>query len=1009
MPDQKLKILFVDDDVKTERPIMERFAEALATRGIALEYEFVESASEARARLDTMAEAGTLPDAVMMDHMFRNTPDTRGTEHMRNILVADPRDYDKKIDYFLASASSSRIEKSETYQWLLKDSRGVGCIGKSEIIALTNAIYSPPLQKAGSLYDYVNEKTGLDIPTGKREAKQDNVRDAVEKIESLISQVGEGKISTKDALSQITPEELKIALRPVVLHRTYDPKVTQFANSSSGVTRGHAAFNEEQIEVLKAESKQPILILDEYTPDMLPLIAKAHGIIVLGSGSTHLLKICQAMGKPCLTDVEALPYGTRKAIASAAIETIDGEPCFVDKNHRVSRAILNWELPDNTDPEPNLEYEGARDDFILKKGDEIAIANGELVASKTEIELPPYEIMKALCQWIGDLSRQYSLVSINASADSYTNIAKNALYQTYDTSIEDGDDTYEIELPENTLSIANLGLIRTEHLLVSEDEEYKPHIIRNAIMADTPEARAEATKALGDAYQEAFKPILHSAAHFENRCLRIRLLEPTIEDFFNEEETAHIRDRVGADNMRGVQLAAQIEGLYENQLAGIFEAFVWNHQINTMKRTKEEYHKGNEHYKGTEIEIMVPHVQNADELAQVKEMAERIAREKELVFEDGTLAYKFGSMIETLEACDNIEEIAQLCDFVSFGTNDLTAEILGLDRDDGEAIAEYENQHGFNPFKVLAPEVKAKLTQVVGRIRSTPNPPTISLCGDQGMDMDSLLFLDEELKLDSVSIDSSTENLIATPLLLAKTKIERSKKESKGVTDTNVIDMQLEWIGSTPKTRPAEIQALLDKPGAAEFAEVYYKKHGIPVSECIQDSAHDDLFPEVQRMVTDANEMIAPSHIRMPMIFAVEDSIMPITYESNFHAILIREDMLSTLSRNALLGSIAHEIGEAVHFELGEGNLSPEFDTGDREHFADHFGASLVGKQSMISALEEIEALVKLPPDALAETKSMMGLADDVPENTVYQVIYQQLGVKYPDHEARVAYINALP
>ena len=48
------------------------------------------------------------------------------------------------------------------------------------------------------------------------------------------------------------------------------------------------------------------------------------------------------------------------------------------------------------------------------------------------------------------------------------------------------------------------------------------------------------------------------------------------------------------------------------------------------------------------------------------------------------LAYLCGTMIELPRAALRADEIAELADFFSFGTNDLTQTTLGLSRDDAE-------------------------------------------------------------------------------------------------------------------------------------------------------------------------------------------------------------------------------------------------------------------------------------------------------------------------------------
>ncbi|MEJ7453666.1 putative PEP-binding protein, partial [Staphylococcus xylosus] len=59
-----------------------------------------------------------------------------------------------------------------------------------------------------------------------------------------------------------------------------------------------------------------------------------------------------------------------------------------------------------------------------------------------------------------------------------------------------------------------------------------------------------------------------------------------------------------------------------------------------------------------------------------------------------SLHYLIGTMIETPRACLIAGDLAKVCDFFSFGTNDLTQLTFGFSRDDaGKFINDYVNQH----------------------------------------------------------------------------------------------------------------------------------------------------------------------------------------------------------------------------------------------------------------------------------------------------------------------------
>lgn len=81
------------------------------------------------------------------------------------------------------------------------------------------------------------------------------------------------------------------------------------------------------------------------------------------------------------------------------------------------------------------------------------------------------------------------------------------------------------------------------------------------------------------------------------------------------------------------------------------------------------------------VEIMIPLIIAEKELLYFKEMVERI-RDEFFAHEKSTVPTTFGSMIEIPRACIVADKLAAICDFFSFGTNDLTQTTLGCSRDD---------------------------------------------------------------------------------------------------------------------------------------------------------------------------------------------------------------------------------------------------------------------------------------------------------------------------------------
>jgi pyruvate,orthophosphate dikinase len=139
----------------------------------------------------------------------------------------------------------------------------------------------------------------------------------------------------------------------------------------------------------------------------------------------------------------------------------------------------------------------------------------------------------------------------------------------------------------------------------------------------------------------------------------------------------------------------------------------------------------------------------AEELSRLRELTDRVAGE------EAEVAYLCGTMIELPRACVRADEIAEIADFFSFGTNDLTQTALGFSRDDAEGkFLTYYLEHRVlerNPFEVLDVEGVGELMRIaVERGRGAKPDIKLGICGEHGGEPRSVAFC-HELGLDYVS------------------------------------------------------------------------------------------------------------------------------------------------------------------------------------------------------------------------------------------------------------------
>jgi pyruvate,orthophosphate dikinase len=150
------------------------------------------------------------------------------------------------------------------------------------------------------------------------------------------------------------------------------------------------------------------------------------------------------------------------------------------------------------------------------------------------------------------------------------------------------------------------------------------------------------------------------------------------------------------------------------------------------------------------IEIMHPLVGFREELRRLRELTDEV-----MTAEAPELEYLCGTMIELPRAALRADEIAEVADFFSFGTNDLTQTTLGMSRDDAEGkFLTFYLEDGVivrNPFETLDQDGVGDLMRIgVERGRSTRPDIKLGICGEHGGEPSSVEFC-HLLGLDYVS------------------------------------------------------------------------------------------------------------------------------------------------------------------------------------------------------------------------------------------------------------------
>ena len=312
------------------------------------------------------------------------------------------------------------------------------------------------------------------------------------------------------------------------------------------------------------------------------------------------------------------------------------------------------------------------------------------------------------------------------------------------------------ETPEEAETAKNfgadgIGLSRTEHMFFDPG---RINHMREMILAPDQKLRRAALEKLLPYQRDDFIQLFRI---MDGLPVTVRLLDPPLNEFLprTEDEILKVAEVAESDlkaikvrkqeleesnpmlGHRGCRLAITYPEVYEMQARAIFEA--------TAAVAKE----------GLEIvpEVMIPLVGIKLELSVlsdlVTQVAEAVSTELEVDFK-----YMIGTMVELPRACLIADEIAEVADFFSFGTNDLTQTTFGFSRDDINSFLEIYLKKGIiseDPFVTLDKKGVGKLIKLgVEKGRNVKPSLKIGICGEHGGDPESINFC-QELGLTYVS------------------------------------------------------------------------------------------------------------------------------------------------------------------------------------------------------------------------------------------------------------------
>ncbi len=286
-----------------------------------------------------------------------------------------------------------------------------------------------------------------------------------------------------------------------------------------------------------------------------------------------------------------------------------------------------------------------------------------------------------------------------------------------------------------------IGLCRTEHMFFEGERLTR---MREMILANDEAGRRKALEKLLPIQRQDFKDVFDTMIGLP---VTIRLLDPPLHEFVPQEED---NQEAMAKEM-GVsvdKIKLKVEELHEfNPMLGHRGCRLGNTypEITEMQTQAilEAALELKAEGKPTFPEIMIPLIGTLKEL----KMQEKIVRETaDKVFADkgDKIGYMVGTMIEIPRAALTADEIAEVAEFFSFGTNDLTQMTYGYSRDDAGKFLPVYLQKGIlknDPFQVLDQEGVGQLVKTgIEKGRSTNPILKIGICGEHGGEPSSVEF-----------------------------------------------------------------------------------------------------------------------------------------------------------------------------------------------------------------------------------------------------------------------------